>query len=107
MIGYIILSHNTIYAKKNAEMGIKVWCLLDSKSKYVYDFEIYCGRNDNGADESKNVLCVEESVATKVVLNLVNGLEGKGHVVVIDNYFTGVGLFTELSSHEIYATGTV
>jgi hypothetical protein len=88
------LSRNAIYAEKTAEMGIKVWCLSDSKSKYVYDFEIYCGRNDNGANESKNVPCVEESFATNVVLNLMNGLEGRGHVVVINNYFTSVGLMS-------------
>ena len=25
--------------------GIKVWCLVDSKLQYVYDFDIYCSRN--------------------------------------------------------------
>jgi hypothetical protein len=92
---------------KLQKWGIKVWCLSDSKSKYVYDFDIYCGRNGNGAEEPGNVAPVEGSVATNVVLDLVNGLEGRGHVVVTDNYFTSVGLFTELASREIYATGTM
>jgi hypothetical protein len=101
------LSHNAIYAKKTVEMEDKVWCLLDSKSKYVYDFEIYCGRNDNGVEESKNVVRAEGSVATNVVFNLMNGLEVKGHVVVTDSYFTSVGLYMELVLREIYATRTV
>lgn len=80
---------------------------MDSKSKYIYDFEIYYGINGNGADEPKNVPCVERSVATNVMLNLVNGHEGSGNGVFIDNYFISVGLFTELASLEIYAIGTV
>jgi hypothetical protein len=91
--------------KKPQKWGIKVWCLSDTK--YVYDFDIYYGRNGNGAEQPKNVPPTEGSVATNVVLNLVNGLEGRGHVVVTDNYFTSVGLFTEFASGEIYATGTV
>jgi hypothetical protein len=55
----------------------------------------------------ENVAPVEGNLATNVMLNLVNGLEGRGHVVVTNNYFTSVGLFTELASREIYATGTM
>jgi hypothetical protein len=67
--------------------GVKVWCLSDSKSKYVYDFDIYCDKNNDVVAEDANALGVEASVATKMVLDLLSGLEGKGHVVVIDNYF--------------------
>jgi hypothetical protein len=84
-----------------------VWCYLDRKSKHVYDFKVYHGRNGNGADESKNVARVEGSVATNVVFDLVNGLEGRGHVIVTDNYFIGIGLYTELASRDIYATEMV
>jgi hypothetical protein len=41
------------------------------------------------------------------VLNLINGLEGKGHVVVTNNYFRSVRLYTELALRDIYAIGTV
>jgi hypothetical protein len=34
-------------------------------------------------------------------------LDGKGHVVVMDNYFSIVGLFTEMASRGIYASGTM
>jgi hypothetical protein len=38
---------------------------------------------------------------------MVEGLDGKGHVVVMDNYFSSVGLFTEMAERGIYATGTM
>jgi hypothetical protein len=74
--------------------------------KYAYDFEIYCGRNGNGAYEPRKC-CTCGSVATDVVLNLVNVLEGKRHVVVTVNYFTSDGLYMGLASREIYSIGIV
>ena len=29
--------------QKSQKWGVKVWCLADSASKYVYYFEFYCG----------------------------------------------------------------
>ena len=40
-------------------------------------------------------------------MSLQTGLDGKNHVVVTDNYFSSVGLYTKLASMETYATGTV
>ena len=42
-----------------------------------------------------------------LVLSSRQFLEGKGHVLVTDNYFSSIELFTELASREIYATGTM
>jgi hypothetical protein len=47
------------------------------------------------------------SMAQSVVLKLMVGLEGKGLVVVTDNYLSSIGLFIELANMEIYATGTM
>jgi hypothetical protein len=33
-------------------------------------------------------------MARNVVLGLMEGLQGKGHVLVTDNYFSNIGLFT-------------
>lgn len=38
---------------------------------------------------------------------MLEGLDGKDHVVVTNNYFSLVGLFTELATRNIYATGTM
>jgi hypothetical protein len=31
--------------KKLEKWGIKVWVLADSASKFIYCFEVYCGKN--------------------------------------------------------------
>jgi hypothetical protein len=40
-------------------------------------------------------------------MNLLHGLENKGHCVVMDNFFCSVPLFRDLEAMGIYATGTV
>ena len=49
----------------------------------------------------------EDNLAEAVVLKMVDGMENKGHVVIMDNYFIGVGLFKKLMDRGIYATGTL
>jgi hypothetical protein len=46
----------------------------------------------------------EARLAHKVVLDLVADVQGKGHIISMDNFFTSVGLFEELPSIQIYAT---
>jgi len=92
--------------KKPQKWGIKVWCLANSTSKYVFNFEIYCRANHEGVEDIPLVQHIEASVAHNVVKRLLNGQEGKGHVVM-DNYFSSVGLFIELVTMEIYTTNTM
>jgi hypothetical protein len=95
---------------KPCKWGIKVWSLTDSSSKYVYDFDVYCDHDHNLAVDAKPaqpVVCGEPCLAHNVVLKLVRGLEGKNHIIVMDNYFSSIGLFKELRGMEIYATGTI
>ena len=92
--------------KKPQKWGIKASCLADSKDRYVYDFDIYCGRNGGDGDiepERRG----EANLAHSVVTKLMDRNNGKGHVVVMDNYFTSVGLFEELAQNGTYATGTI
>jgi hypothetical protein len=49
----------------------------------------------------------EAKLAHEVVLNMVSGFEGRGHLLVMDNYFSSIGLFQELLAKGIYATGTM
>jgi hypothetical protein len=71
----------------------------------VYNFAIYCGKTMETVAEP--AIRGEPRLAHNVVLNMVDGLDGKGHVVVMDNSFSSVGFFTELASWGIYATGTM
>jgi hypothetical protein len=44
----------------------------------------------DGEDEA--VPSTEGNLAKEVVLKMVDGLDKKGHVVIMDNYFTSIGL---------------
>jgi hypothetical protein len=87
---------------KLKKWGIKFWRLADSISKFTYCFEIYCGKNV----EAKVRILVSRG-AYGVVMKLLNGLEGKGHCVVMDNFFCSVFLFKDLLSKGIYTNGIV
>jgi hypothetical protein len=46
----------------------------------------------------------EGTLSEGVVLKMVEGMENRGHVVIMDNYFMGVGLFKKLLEKGVYAT---
>jgi hypothetical protein len=79
--------------------GLKVWALASSQSRYVSNAIVYLGAGDVRAEN--------ELLGTNVVLMAVRGLEGRGHVIITDNFFTSVRLHTELLKCGFYATGTV
>ena len=49
----------------------------------------------------------EVNLGHKVVTNLTSGLDHKGHVIFVDNFFTNVALFQDLERCRIYATGSM
>ena len=83
---------------KPVRFGIKVWLLASSKSRFVWGMEVYFGE---GTWAGPNGL------AYHVVERMVEGLENRGHCLVIDNFFASVNLFHELMTKGIWATGTV
>jgi hypothetical protein len=92
--------------KKPEKWGLKIWCLVDSRSKFVWDFDIYTGASLETMENKKSSK-VEAGLGQRVVESLTVGLRGKGHVVVMDNFFTSVELFRSLEQMGIYATGMV
>jgi hypothetical protein len=92
--------------KKPEKWGIKFWVLADSSSKFIYCFDIYCGKNLE-AEVRVEAPSGQGGAAYGVVMNLLRGLEDKGHCVVMDNFFTSVPLFRDLASKGIYTTGTI
>jgi hypothetical protein len=86
--------------------GIKFWVLADSASKFIYCFDIYCGKNLE-AEVRVEAPLGQGGVAYGVVMNLLHGLEEKGHCVVMDNFFSSIPLFRDLASKGIYATSTI
>jgi hypothetical protein len=93
-------------ANKPEKWGIKVWCLADSITKFVSNFQIYVGKSQNVGEEEQRARR-DSTLAHGVVVDLLGGHENKGHVVAMDNYFTSVRLFKDLLGKGIYATGTL
>ena len=96
---------------KSQKWGLKVWCLA---TKYVWNFEVYCGKENpienpiglaNSNVESRRRR--EPKLAHNVVMKMVDGLANFGHHMVMDNFFSSIGLFMELLSIGIYAIETV
>ena len=100
------MSYLAIYAKKPKKWGIKFWVLVDSISKFIYCFDIYCRKNLEAEVRIPRPF-VQAGVAYGVVMNLLHGLEEKGYCVVMDNYFCSILLFRDLEAKGIYATGTI
>lgn len=82
---------------KPTKWGIKVWVLADATNGYVKRIQVYTGKGDgdNGVG-----LC------SRVVLELVNGLETSGLQLYTDNYYTSPVLFQHLYNNGMNACGT-
>ena len=84
---------------------------------YAWNFEVYYGKenaspNPENVEEVSNPIIVpvhrgEPKLAHNVVLKMVEGLGNVGHLMVMDNFFSSIGLFMDLLSIGIYASGTV
>lgn len=71
--------------KKPHKGGMKIWCLLDAISRYVHDFDIYCGAGHFSIDgENENL--VDGGQGAEVVDKLVGKLAHRDHLVVMDNF---------------------
>ena len=49
----------------------------------------------------------EHGLGYHVVERMVQGLEGQGHYLVVDNLFANMNLFHHLMTKKIWATGTI
>lgn len=84
--------------KKPIKRGYKIWARCDSKTGYLYRFEVYTGKSEK---------LPEEGLGASVVLNLCNSLTGQLKHITFDNFFTSPYLMEELVFNGIYSTGTV
>ncbi|RVE51668.1 hypothetical protein evm_003640 [Chilo suppressalis] len=70
---------------KAARFGIKSYELCESRTGYLYKFDIYTGKNSE-----RDVVAPSADLAGKsaqVVLDLLKGLEHRGHCVTMDNFY--------------------
>lgn len=74
---------------KPAKYGIKVFALVDSKTAYTSNLEVYCGKQPTGP------YCVENS-AKEIVFRLVKPIEGTCRNITGDNWFSSIPLVQAL-----------
>lgn len=82
---------------KSHKYGVKL-CKSCTPEGYTYNIIIYTGKEDGGQ---------EVNHATKVVLKLIKDLENEGRIVVVDNFYTSIGLAEALLSKKTFICGTL
>ena len=85
--------------KKRKRFGIKIFKLCDSTG-YTYDMKVYLGK-----DRQRTAQHVTATHAT--VTELMRKIEGRGHKLYMDSFFSSPELFDDLANKQIYCCGTV
>jgi hypothetical protein len=83
--------------------SIKVRCLCCSFTKYILNWEVYVGAQNEKLQKLPLHAC---GSGASVVSRLTNGWEGKWHTIVMDNFFTSPMLFQDLLERKFYTIGT-
>jgi hypothetical protein len=85
--------------KKHKRFGIKIFKLCDCTG-YTYDMKVYLGK-----DRQRVTQDLTATHAT--VKELTRRVEGLGHKLYMDNFFTSPDLFDDLTKCKINCCGTV
>jgi hypothetical protein len=83
--------------QKPTKRGYKLWCLCDSVNGLLYKVIVYTGASSGSG---------EGGLGAKVVRSLVEPLNGKGHHIYYDNFFSSVSLAKEQCARGNYAIST-
>lgn len=82
---------------KPHKWGIKAWVLAESRTGYVYNWDIYRGAN----------AVPEVGLTRNVVLNICRPVYQNHHHIYMDNYFSSPVLFEDLARFGLGACGTL
>ena len=82
---------------KPTKRGYKVWVSVESISGYVYNFQIYTGK-----DEERRA-----SLGEHVVMSLIDRIDLKNRHLFFDSYFNSLQLLYQLRRKKVSATGTI
>uniref|UniRef100_A0A1B6FHL7 PiggyBac transposable element-derived protein domain-containing protein n=1 Tax=Cuerna arida TaxID=1464854 RepID=A0A1B6FHL7_9HEMI len=87
---------------KPAKYGLKVFSLVDARTFYVLNMEMYLGKQLPGPLQDL------DQRAAPVVVRLVDPIRGSNRNVTFDNWFTSFPLCAELlNTHKLTSVGTV
>jgi len=85
--------------KKSKHFGIKLYKLCDSNG-YTYDMDVYLGKDRQRVTQ-------HPTATHATVTNLTRRVEGVGHKLYMDNFFSSPDLYDDLIQKKIYCCGTV
>jgi len=85
--------------KKRKCVSIRIYKLCD-ESGYTYDMSVYLGQDSRSATDSM-------TVAHATVRHFTRRVEGLGHKIFMDKFFSSPRLFDDLETHKINSCGTV
>lgn len=92
------LSFKQYIKNKPIRWGIKLWVLCEATTGYVYNFDVYLGKEEGN---------VEHSFARRVVKELLTVIENKYQHLYMDNFYCDPYLFMELEEKKIPACRTI
>ncbi|XP_031338368.1 piggyBac transposable element-derived protein 4-like [Photinus pyralis] len=86
---------------KPAKYGLKILAMVDARSFYTHNLEVYVGNRPDGPFKVDNSAAV-------VVKRLIQPISGTGRNVTCDNWFTSIPLALELlQKHNLTLVGTL
>ena len=96
------LGFKQYHKDKPCKWGIKVWMLCDSASGYLFNFEVYMGKNADSQQTN-----APSSLTLRVVIDLCKPIVQTGRHLYIDRFYTSRALLYHLRRMKIYTCGTV
>jgi len=85
---------------KPAKRGYIVWCLTDSRTGFVSQFDVYSGRSDTQGYSSF-------SLGERVVLSLCDAYIHSHRLIAFDNFVTSYQLLKTFNERSLYTVGTI
>ncbi|CAI6370912.1 unnamed protein product [Macrosiphum euphorbiae] len=85
---------------KPAKYGLKIFALVDAKSFYTGNLEIYCGTQPDGPYNMS-------SKPFDIVMRLLDNVTGSNRNLTCDNWYTSYPLATELLKKQTTIVGTL
>ena len=86
--------------KKPHKWGMQAWFLVDSRTAYCYNLDIYSGKRADNVDSGVGV-------THATVMRMVQPCVDRGHHIYFDNYYTSPAVLKDLSSTEFGVCGTL
>lgn len=91
---------------KPVKYGLKVQCLVDARTHYIYNTYIYCGK---GSDSLKDITDDERrfSIPTQAVIRLSKPIFGTNTNITGDNWYSSIELTDYLFKNKLTYVGTL